>query len=564
MVNFLPTSLVGQYNGHQYTPKVGLTVRYAYRQQSEFQYVANAMESQPLRYGILGGAVHRSGPVSSGSTRYIGTRDPEIDEDPTIPSMLFAFSNKLTLLTVHPAMSANCTVYLTGTTLSGGGESVTTKIRYSDADLLSQGFDLAWLSTGADYESGYYLASHIKNFGDDHYSDEVYPLAPWCLNVQRLRHNNASPDDFFLITGSGTITTRYELTYRPAFFQNGKMLVAVSGSYVSQEIDADEAPVNADLDVYHWGDKFLLTNLTQFNDVTDFPTIVPGELLIGPDSPPVLMGFIAFFDLELGTHRTGDPDAAGVPTTGTHYRWYDPLRGTDTRPVSDMLFQITDAACRTYWEELVSIGGEIPGEATSTIFDEGAGDFEVPPRKHTLIAEGWGGGGGGAAGEAGGGNRAGSGGGSGGYFRIVLSVTPGDLIPYSVGAGGIGGTYDTDDATAGGATTISGGTYTAGGGGKGGFGGGQPGGTGGVATGGTTNTNGNAGAVNPADTTGGQGGNAPLGGTGGIGGIAAVQLAGNGTAPGSGGGGGGDNSSFGGGDTADGGDGAYGRVKFTY
>lgn len=193
-----------------------------------------------------------------------------------------------------------------------------------------------------------------------------------------------------------------------------------------------------------------------------------------------------------------------------------------------------------------------------------AGEWEVPAGITEITIELHGAGGGGAAGEAGGGNRAGSGGGSGAYLSKVLSVSPGQLIAYTRGAGGTGGTYDNDDATGGETTTAEGGTYTATGGAKGGFGGGAAGGDGGTASGGDTNTSGNTGSVNPTNTVGGAGANAPSGGTGGVGAIVGTQLAGNGTAPGAGGGGGGDNGSFGGGNTADGGDGADGRVRFIW
>ncbi len=104
------------------------------------------------------------------------------------------------------------------------------------------------------------------------------------------------------------------------------------------------------------------------------------------------------------------------------------------------------------------------------------------------------------------------------------------------GAGGGGGGSSDADGTAGGNTTISSLSLTAGGG-LGGIrsSGSQNGGAGGTATGGDTNTNGNAGA-NGTGINGGAGANAPLGGTGGSGGFNSPGSAG--SAPGGGGGGG--------------------------
>lgn len=201
----------------------------------------------------------------------------------------------------------------------------------------------------------------------------------------------------------------------------------------------------------------------------------------------------------------------------------------------------------------------LAGGISSTTYNSGSGNFTVPAGVTVVVIEGWGGGGGGAAAEAGGGNRAGSGGSGGGYFRKTLMVTPGDLIAYSVGAGGTGGTKDNDDATAGGATTVAGGTYTANGGGKGGFGGGIASAAGGSASGGDINTTGTTGQTNPANTQGGNGGAGANGGAGGTGSPNTPVSAGAGTAPGGGGGGGSDDNPG-----AAGGAGASGRVKFSY
>jgi hypothetical protein len=154
-------------------------------------------------------------------------------------------------------------------------------------------------------------------------------------------------------------------------------------------------------------------------------------------------------------------------------------------------------------------------------------------------------------------------GGGGGSARCVTnaSVSSGNSLGYSVGAGGPGKTASTGAGTDGSATTTSGGTggfagiaHSAGGGGRGFFGGGGEGGLGGsagAASGGTTNTNGvdgNAGAgFEPA------GGNGGEGGSGAAGGLATA-----------GGGGGGGSYTAGTDAVINGGDGAGGRSQFAF
>jgi hypothetical protein len=112
----------------------------------------------------------------------------------------------------------------------------------------------------------------------------------------------------------------HTLVYRPAFVQEGRILMATSGTQKAQELP-DSTPSGA-TENYHYGDSYLATNLTAFDDVTDYPTITPGALQVGPDSPPVLAGFAAYMAAEYGVHRTGDLEAAGYPTAGrSGRRW---------------------------------------------------------------------------------------------------------------------------------------------------------------------------------------------------------------------------------------------------
>ncbi len=141
-------------------------------------------------------------------------------------------------------------------------------------------------------------------------------------------------------------------------------------------------------------------------------------------------------------------------------------------------------------------------------------------------------------------NFAGDGGGQGGYSSKTINTTPGTVISYSIGTGGIGGTSSGGGAgTNGGDTTCSTLGMTANGGSGGNTG---VGGNGGGASGGTTNTTGQNGSI----------GGASIGGNGGGGTLGTSTGNGNNGTNGTGGSGGGIHS--------DGGNGGDGQVIFTY
>ncbi len=149
------------------------------------------------------------------------------------------------------------------------------------------------------------------------------------------------------------------------------------------------------------------------------------------------------------------------------------------------------------------------GPIVGTYSESGSYTFTVPAGVTSLTVECWG------AGGAGGGsrnnNRGGSGGGGGAYCSSVLTVTPGQVISYTVGAGGTG---TTNDGANGGSTSFL--TLTA----NGGTGGARNSGSigiGGTATGGTTNTTGENGTV--GDSRGQAGGAGANGGDGGAGNV---------------------------------------------
>ncbi|MFA5647198.1 MAG: hypothetical protein WC951_02710 [Bacteroidales bacterium] len=206
---------------------------------------------------------------------------------------------------------------------------------------------------------------------------------------------------------------------------------------------------------------------------------------------------------------------------------------------------------------LLLLSSGVVGQAITETYNT-TGTFTVPAGVTEITVEVWGAGGGGGGSNSN--NAGGSGGGGGGYALQVFSVTPGQVIPYSVGAGGNAGAANGGNGGNGGATTIL--TLTANGGTGGGGNAGAIG-QGGSATGGATNLSGGNGTQGGG--SGGDGGNGANGGDGGDGNTDGAGD--NGTAPG-GGGGGGERFNgyiFGiGASNYAGGSGANGQVKITY
>jgi len=188
---------------------------------------------------------------------------------------------------------------------------------------------------------------------------------------------------------------------------------------------------------------------------------------------------------------------------------------------------------------------------SQTTVTSGSGTITIPCDVSSIDVEIWG------AGGAGGGDNLngtrGAGGGGGAYVSATLSVSGGEVISYSVGAGGNGGT---GNGTAGGDTTFVTllDNLTAGGG-DGGLVSSNTIANGGIASGGTTNTNGGNGTGGASTGNGGNGAG-PGGGAGGTG------ASGNGN-PGNiiGGAGGGGTKSGG---SKNGGNGARGQITYTF
>jgi len=136
--------------------------------------------------------------------------------------------------------------------------------------------------------------------------------------------------------------------------------------------------------------------------------------------------------------------------------------------------------------------------------------WTVPCDVTSIDVEAWG------AGGAGGGSNSsgdsGDGGGGGAYSSATIAVTPGQIISFTVGAGGTG---SKNNGTDGGDTTIL--SLTAGGGLGGNADGGTVTGTGGIASGGTINTNGQDGGAGGSNIGGDGGDGATSPGSGGNG-----------------------------------------------
>ncbi|PZX94443.1 hypothetical protein DOS84_07430, partial [Flavobacterium aquariorum] len=206
-----------------------------------------------------------------------------------------------------------------------------------------------------------------------------------------------------------------------------------------------------------------------------------------------------------------------------------------------------------FWTVLIlfAFGNSVFAQTTVDLTTPGSATWTVPCGVTSLTVEAWGGGGAGGAATII--PSGGSGGGAGGYSTSVITVTSGQIINYTIGSGGIGGTGNGGD---GGTTTIL--ALTA----NGGSGGGQDMGAfgvGGAASGGTTNTTGGNGIIGTT-TTGEVGGNSTVAGTGGLA-VTSESNGNNGTAPGGGGGGG---LLLSGAGPSQGGNGANGQIKITY
>lgn len=125
---------------------------------------------------------------------------------------------------------------------------------------------------------------------------------------------------------------------------------------------------------------------------------------------------------------------------------------SNTGPIICTLMDLYDAI--PYGTEYVPDSLEIVeyDATTDEVLLTGAGTFRVPGNVTRLRVEVWGGGGGGGFAPV---NGWGGGGAGAAYAHKVLTVTPGQILTYSAGAGGAGGTASSPDGGIGGATWFS-------------------------------------------------------------------------------------------------------------
>lgn len=99
-------------------------------------------------------------------------------------------------------------------------------------------------------------------------------------------------------------------------------------------------------------------------------------------------------------------------------------------------------------------GNGFSGNRRLVLTTPGAGNFIVPDNVYAVDVEVWGGGGGGGGAGSNGPPTGASGGGSGAYGRKRIPVTPGQVIPYVVGAGGAAGAVGGGAGGTGGSSTF--------------------------------------------------------------------------------------------------------------
>ncbi len=206
---------------------------------------------------------------------------------------------------------------------------------------------------------------------------------------------------------------------------------------------------------------------------------------------------------------------SGVSWSDTYDGYVD---GSGNLYLFDELLAMTNGAVTVPKTFIGRLNRSLP-HGSQTI-SPGSGNFTVPSGVYLIRVHTWGGGGGGGGCAT----ASGGGGGGGGLSMGTLSVTPGQTIAYSCGAGGTGGSSSPTDGGDGGDTTFTGVTTATGG------------------KGGKSNTNsalggaGGTGNIGSKGAGAGTGSGVSSGGSGGSGGLGGVS--GNGS-PGSAGGGGG-------------------------
>ena len=191
-------------------------------------------------------------------------------------------------------------------------------------------------------------------------------LTPWTVSTWRVSEQFGKM--LKRIGGADPTAT----VWRPAVIQDGRVYMATSGDLKTQEtllpnVAGTTTGWTSAVDPYREGDFSMQSSLTRFVDVTDFPTMTPAS----PDwTLPLIIGQGAFVDVVYGVNA----GASEYYYTNTRYE------------VVEVPQRVSDALVRQIWAETVGAGGDVPGTPSSTIYDSGSGDFEVPAGKFLLIA----------------------------------------------------------------------------------------------------------------------------------------------------------------------------------
>jgi hypothetical protein len=201
---------------------------------------------------------------------------------------------------------------------------------------------------------------------------------------------------------------------------------------------------------------------------------VPGESLVhvGTDTSPAANAIVATVNPAISAYATGSVYSVKVANTltgastanlGGGVKAITRADGSATRSSDLVAGQI---AVLVYDGVSLQIANFSPANipARNTRQFTASGSFTVPADVYRVKARVWGGGGG--AGGSTGANAAGSGGGGGGYAESIVAVTPGQVIPVTVGAAGAGGSSAPTDGVNGGNSSF-GSLVSATGGGRG-------------------------------------------------------------------------------------------------
>ncbi len=313
---------------------------------------------------------------------------------------------------------------------------------------ISSGSDITRSNTGSGNNSIYAHGSSAYGSGPGSENYSAYVVGSLTIEGDL----EISGDKFYIANG-GTVVVYGNVTITDEIYVSEGGTLIIHGSLTTSQLSGGK--INAlNGDVIVVGD----VNLYSFYINVTGNLVVGGELTYNAD--------YTYLNGDIYALNDNTPDASGFYSSSNDV---GDLSDFENDPDYDDLINIV--------EQLGIIEEASVSETTASTYT-----FTVPDGVILITVECWG------AGGAGGGStineKGGSGGGGGAYVAAKLSVTPGDVIEYVVGAGGIG---STGQGTDGGDSEFL--TLKAGGGSGGGANNGTEG-TGGSPNGGTSNISG--------------------------------------------------------------------------